>query len=62
MRTNSGKKITVEAVSYGVSDTGRRNWIFLRPMVYEEAFGFFLEQYMRGKFIHEYNVVKRCSG
>lgn len=62
VRTDSGKKITVEAVSFGVSDTGRRNWICLRPMVYEEAFVFFLEQYMRGKVIREYNVVKRCSG
>lgn len=48
VRTDSGKKITVMAVLYGVSDTGRRNWICVRPMLYEEAFGFFLEQYMRG--------------
>lgn len=61
VRVNSEKKITVEAVSDGVSDTGRRNWICLRPMVYEEAFGFFLEQYMRGKVIREYHVIKRCS-
>ena len=61
VRTDS-KKITVEAVSDGVSDTGRRNWICLRPMLYEEAFGYFLEQYMRGKLIREYNDVKRCSG
>ena len=62
VRVNSEKKITVEAVSDGVSDTGRRNWICLRPMVYEEAFGFFLEQYMRGKLIREYNVIRKCSG
>ena len=62
VRTDSKKKITVEAVSDRISDTGRRNWICLRPMLYEEAFGFFLEQYMRGKLICEYNAIKRCSG
>lgn len=62
VRIGSGKKITVEAVSYGVSDTGRRNWICVKPMLYEEAFGFFLEQYMRGKLIREYNVIRKCSG
>lgn len=62
VRVNSEKKITVEAVSDGVSDTGRRNWICLRPMVYEEAFGFFLERHMRGKVIREYHVIKRSSG
>lgn len=61
VRTDSGKKITVEAVSDGISDTGRRSWICLRPMLYEEAFGFFLEQYMREKPIREYKAVKRCS-
>lgn len=61
VRTDSGKKITVVAVSHGVSDTGRRNWICVRPMLYEDAFGFFLEQYMRGKVIREYHVIKRCS-
>lgn len=61
VRVDSEKKITVEAVSYRVSDTGRRSWICLRPMVYEEVFGFFLEQYMREKLIREYHVIKRCS-
>ena len=61
VRTDSGKKITVEAVSDGISDTGRRSWICLRPMLYEEAFGFFLEQYMREKPIREYKAVRRCS-
>lgn len=62
VRTDSKKKITVEAVSDGISDTGRRNWICLRPMLYEEAFDFFLEQYMREKPIREYNAIKRCAG
>lgn len=62
VRTDSEKKIAVEAVSYGVSDTGRRSWICVKPMLYEEAFGFFLEQYMRGKLIREYNVIRKCSG
>lgn len=62
VRIGSGKKITVEAVSDGVSDIGRRSWICVKPMLYEEAFGFFLEQYMRGKLIREYNVIRKCSG
>lgn len=34
MRVDFEKKITVVAVSDGVSDTGRRSWICLRPREY----------------------------